>query len=50
MGPWINTLEMLSWFFFGDPTTKGAKEDALSCVKMALEMQKQVLGLSGEWG
>ncbi len=35
--------------FFGDPTTKGAKEDALSCVKMALEMQKQVLDLSGEW-
>ena len=28
--------------FFGDPTTKGEKEDALSCVKMALEMQKQV--------
>ena len=36
--------------FYGDPTTKGAKEDALSCVKMALEMQKQVLDLSGEWG
>jgi adenylate cyclase len=35
--------------FFGDPTTKGAKEDALSCVKMAMEMQKQVLDLSGEW-
>ncbi len=35
--------------FFGDPTTKGAKEDALSCVKMALEMQKQVLDLSEEW-
>ncbi|MCP4253044.1 MAG: adenylate/guanylate cyclase domain-containing response regulator [Candidatus Scalindua sp.] len=35
--------------FFGDPTTKGTKEDALSCVKMAMEMQKQVLDLSGEW-
>jgi class 3 adenylate cyclase len=35
--------------FFGDPTTKGAKEDALSCVKMAMEMQKHVLDLSGEW-
>ena len=35
--------------FFGDPTTKGAKEDALSCVKMAMEMQKRVLDLSGEW-
>ena len=35
--------------FFGDPTTKGSIEDALSCVKMAMEMQKQVLDLSGEW-
>ncbi len=35
--------------FFGDPTTKGAQEDALSCVKMALEMQKQVRDLSVEW-
>ncbi|MBT7589744.1 MAG: response regulator [Candidatus Scalindua sp.] len=35
--------------FFGDPSTKGAKEDALSCVKMAIEMQKQVHDLSGEW-
>jgi len=35
--------------FFGDPTTKGAKEDALSCVKMAMEMQTRVLDLSGEW-
>ena len=35
--------------FFGDPTNKGAKEDALSCVKMAMEMQKHVLDLSGEW-
>ena len=35
--------------FFGDPTTKGAKEDALSCVKMALEMQNQIHDLSGEW-
>ncbi len=35
--------------FFGDPTTKGAQEDALSCVRMAMEMQKQVLDLSDEW-
>ncbi len=35
--------------FFGDPTTKGAQADALSCVRMAMEMQKQVLGLSDEW-
>ncbi|NOR64957.1 MAG: response regulator [Candidatus Scalindua sp.] len=35
--------------FFGDPTTKGAQEDALSCVKMAMEMQKQIHDLSVEW-
>ncbi len=35
--------------FFGDPTTKSAQEDAISCVKMAMEMQKQVLDLSVEW-
>ena len=35
--------------FFGDPTTKGAKEDALSCVRMAMEMQTQIHDLSGEW-
>ncbi len=36
--------------FFGDPTTKGAKEDALSCVRMAIEMQNQVQDLAREWG
>ncbi len=36
--------------FFGDPTTKDPKEDALSCVKMALEMQSQVKDLAKEWG
>ncbi len=35
--------------FFGDPTTKGPKEDALSCVKMALEMQSHVADLAREW-
>lgn len=35
--------------FFGDPTTKGAKEDALSCVRMALEMQNQIQDLALEW-
>ena len=35
--------------FFGDPTTKGAKEDALSCIKMALEMQNQVQDFAREW-
>ncbi|GJQ57247.1 MAG: adenylate/guanylate cyclase domain-containing response regulator [Candidatus Scalindua sp. AMX11] len=36
--------------FFGDPTTKGPKEDALACVKMALEMQNHVKDLAREWG
>ncbi len=35
--------------FFGDPTTKGAKEDALSCIRMALEMQNQVQDFAREW-
>ncbi len=35
--------------FFGDPTTKGANEDALSCVKMALEMQDKVKDLATDW-
>jgi class 3 adenylate cyclase len=35
--------------FFGDPTTKGTKEDALLCVKMALEMQDHVQELDLEW-
>ena len=35
--------------FFGDPDTKGVKEDALACLRMALEM-KQIIGeLGGEW-
>lgn len=35
--------------FFGDPETKGVKEDALLCVKMALAMQKRMVGLREEW-
>jgi adenylate cyclase len=35
--------------FFGDPTTKGINEDALLCVKMALEMQNQIQYLAPEW-
>ena len=34
--------------FFGDPTTRSTQEDALSCVKMAMEMQNQIHDLSGE--
>ena len=35
--------------FFGDPESKGIKEDALSCVKMAMEMQRGLEELSDEW-
>jgi PAS domain S-box-containing protein len=35
--------------FFGDPESRGVKEDALACVKMALAMQKRVGELSEQW-
>jgi PAS domain S-box-containing protein len=35
--------------FFGDPETRGIKEDALACVKMALAMQKRVAELASDW-
>ncbi|MCP4697461.1 MAG: adenylate/guanylate cyclase domain-containing protein [Gammaproteobacteria bacterium] len=35
--------------FFGDPETKGEKADALACVRMALEMQKQITRLEEIW-
>ena len=35
--------------FFGDPETKGLKEDATSCVKMALDMLKELDDLSDKW-
>ena len=35
--------------FFGDPETRGVKEDALACVKMALAMQKRVGQLAEVW-
>jgi adenylate cyclase len=35
--------------FFGDPTTKGVKEDALACVNMAIEMQKRMVDLRAKW-
>jgi class 3 adenylate cyclase/PAS domain-containing protein len=35
--------------FFGDPETKGAKEDAIACVKMAIAMQKKLLDLADVW-
>ncbi|MCG6859443.1 MAG: adenylate/guanylate cyclase domain-containing protein [Salaquimonas sp.] len=35
--------------FFGDPETKGAKEDALACVEMAIAMQRRLAELGHEW-
>ena len=35
--------------FFGDPETKGVKEDALACVKMAIAMRKRLHDLEDIW-
>ena len=35
--------------FFGDPETRGVREDALACVKMAIAMQSRMLELEAEW-
>lgn len=35
--------------FFGDPETRGVKEDALKCVKMAVVMQKRMEELARDW-
>ena len=35
--------------FFGDPETKGAKDDAKACVKMAIAMQRRMRELEQEW-
>ncbi|MER8499089.1 PAS-domain containing protein [Mesorhizobium sp. M1312] len=35
--------------FFGDPETRGVKEDALACVEMALAMQKRMSDLAEIW-
>ena len=35
--------------FFGDPTTRGVKEDALACVKMAIAMQRRMPDLRAKW-
>ncbi len=35
--------------FFGDPKTRGAKEDALACVSMALEMKKAMQVFRYKW-
>lgn len=35
--------------FFGDPETKGAREDALACVNMAIAMQNRLVELGDAW-
>ena len=35
--------------FFGDPESKGVKEDAIACVKMALAMKKRLEELNELW-
>ena len=35
--------------FFGDPESRGVKEDALACVKMAIAMQRRMTALAGVW-
>jgi class 3 adenylate cyclase len=35
--------------FFGDPESRGVKEDAVACVKMALAMQKRIVELTDIW-
>jgi class 3 adenylate cyclase len=35
--------------FFGDPETRGVKEDAKACVTMALEMQRRMRELEHAW-
>ena len=35
--------------FFGDPETRGVKEDALACVEMAIAMRKRMLELQDVW-
>ncbi len=36
-------------FYFGDPETRGAKEDAASCIRMAIEMQRRMTELQSIW-
>jgi adenylate cyclase len=35
--------------FFGDPVSRGAKDDAVACVRMAVTMQKRMRELSAIW-
>ena len=35
--------------FFGDPSSKGEKEDARACVEMSLKMQEKMVDLRKKW-
>jgi class 3 adenylate cyclase len=35
--------------FFGDPATRGVKQDALACLRMAIEMQRRLEALGAKW-
>jgi class 3 adenylate cyclase len=35
--------------FFGDPESRGVKEDAVACLNMAMEMQTTLKGMSDNW-
>jgi len=35
--------------FFGDPETRGVKQDAIACVNMAIAMQRRMGELQSEW-
>jgi class 3 adenylate cyclase len=35
--------------FFGDPESRGVKDDALACVRMAVAMQRRMVGLRSKW-
>ncbi|MEM7021499.1 MAG: adenylate/guanylate cyclase domain-containing protein [Pseudomonadota bacterium] len=35
--------------FFGDPETRGVREDALACVRMAIAMRERLRELQGMW-
>ncbi len=36
--------------FFGDPTSRGQKQDAVACVAMAIEMRKKMKIMRQKWG
>jgi class 3 adenylate cyclase len=35
--------------FFGDPETRGTREDAKACLRMAVEMQRRLAKLNSDW-